>query len=659
MPRHGDRRRRLHRGGLQPALLRHPPSDRDETHPFLEAFGAAAQPSFSAAEGLAVKQSSGDLYVIDQGAVTVSRFHADGTPDDFSALGTNVIDGQGSGDGGAGGLSFASPGEVQVAVDDSGTATDGDIYVTQIGKHLIDVFSSTGAYLGQLTASSEGNFGEPCGVAVDSAGAVYVGDYSGKIHKFVPAANPPVTADNTANFSYPSACTLAAGAGPTAGFIFADTYGGELAKLDSSTGEVKYTVASGVKTVSVDPASGHVYALKGSELEELDASGAGSASTVSSTPVNGRGVAIRGSNAHVFISKVGSANVSVYGPAEPAFIEPPEQGTPGGVSGSPQVGNNLFCEAGSWSGEPSFTYQWLRNGSVIAGAGESSYALTAEDLEKVIQCRVTATNAVGATVAVNAAGTGARYVQPIVALIKPRAPCFKNLPLRAFSVSTVLYRRTGIPALESRNLYSYDIATQKNDDLSVQTPRTPSSRISPMMAPTSTSSRKRKSAAKGKPASPTSTCGSSRTRARSWLRRSGRKTPLPANTWTGRKLWRDLSPVYQLALVTISPLRATGPLHRFAQSHTESSADGSVLLFTSRSQLTSFRQHRGDGRRLPGPDDEGERASRSTAMTRTARAHLRLLPSGPGPATRRRAHAIMAICGRSFRRINFAQDLPA
>jgi hypothetical protein len=36
-----------------------------QTHPFLETFGSAAQPSFGEPEGMAVDQSTGDLLVID------------------------------------------------------------------------------------------------------------------------------------------------------------------------------------------------------------------------------------------------------------------------------------------------------------------------------------------------------------------------------------------------------------------------------------------------------------------------------------------------------------------------------------------------------------------------------------------------------------------
>lgn len=64
-----------------------------ESHAFLEKFGSANQPTFGEPEGMAVDQATGDLLVIDSGNQTLSRFKPDGTPDNFSALGTNVIDG--------------------------------------------------------------------------------------------------------------------------------------------------------------------------------------------------------------------------------------------------------------------------------------------------------------------------------------------------------------------------------------------------------------------------------------------------------------------------------------------------------------------------------------------------------------------------------------
>ncbi len=65
------------------------------------------------------------------------------------------------------------------------------------------------------------------------------------------------------------------------------------------------------------------------------------------------------------------------------------------------VGEELTCEPGSWTGSPTFTYQWLRNGVAIPDATSSKYTITEEDTATALQCQVTATNAGGAVAADN------------------------------------------------------------------------------------------------------------------------------------------------------------------------------------------------------------------------------------------------------------------
>jgi hypothetical protein len=77
------------------------------------------------------------------------------------------------------------------------------------------------------------------------------------------------------------------------------------------------------------------------------------------------------------------------------------------VSGTPAVGSLLSCSNGSWTGESElplsvgwsftspFAYQWLREGSAIAGATSNAYLVQAADLGHGLVCEVTATNAAG------------------------------------------------------------------------------------------------------------------------------------------------------------------------------------------------------------------------------------------------------------------------
>jgi hypothetical protein len=293
------------------------PASASADYLLLETFGSAAQPSFTTPQGLAVDQSTGDLLVIDAGAGTLSRYNEDGTPSTFSSLGSNVIPG----------LTFGSAGEVQVAVDNSGGETDGNIYVTQAGAHRIEVFGEDGSLLEQLTGYEEGPgaegpaklFGEVCGVAVDPSGNLYVTEFgfsTGAIHKYEPAGAFPKNEDNVANFTFQQSCTLAAGAGPTAGSIFpTQIFTGVASKLDGASGVKAYDFGSGATTVTVNPDTGHVFTIGGGEVKEYDASGASEAELVESFSPGAAltGVAVNETTGRVYVARSGNPNIEVWG----------------------------------------------------------------------------------------------------------------------------------------------------------------------------------------------------------------------------------------------------------------------------------------------------------------------------------------------------------
>ncbi len=262
---------------------------------------------------------------------SISRYHADGTLASFSALGSNAIDARGPGADltPQEGLHFLNADRTQVAVDNSGGLSDGNIYVTQFFGHLVDVFAPSGEFLGQLTEYEDGAVFKPLdgirGVAVDSAGGVFAGALSSLIHKYEPTGNPVVNSDSSANFPFTGASTLAAGAGPTAGFLFASSLFDGLYKIDATTGEEKYKVDSNNTTVTVDPLSGHVLTANGNEVREYDASGASSATLLGTiaagSTVTGVGVdGSTGSGGTVYVARAGATHLDVYGP----FVKLPD-----------------------------------------------------------------------------------------------------------------------------------------------------------------------------------------------------------------------------------------------------------------------------------------------------------------------------------------------
>jgi sugar lactone lactonase YvrE len=123
---------------------------------------------FQQVGGVAVNDSTGDVYVIDMGGQRVERFDAAGAfQGSFGAAGT-----------GNGQFAFETVGFNTVpslAVDQS----DGSVYVADPGNDRVQKFSSAGTYLTKFgtTGSGDGEFSKPVAVAVDPTdGAVYVAD---------------------------------------------------------------------------------------------------------------------------------------------------------------------------------------------------------------------------------------------------------------------------------------------------------------------------------------------------------------------------------------------------------------------------------------------------------------------------------------------------
>ena len=119
---------------------------------------------------------------------------------------------------------------------------------------------------------------------------------------------------------------------------------------------------------------------------------------------------VTGTNAGGATVSVSSVHVVPPGPSIAAPVLIKERGEPVAAveeEKEPAVGNALDCDpsAEAWEGEPTFSYQWLRDGVAIEGATASTYSPTDADEGKALQCLVTGTNAGGTTVATSAGST--------------------------------------------------------------------------------------------------------------------------------------------------------------------------------------------------------------------------------------------------------------
>ena len=91
---------------------------------------------------------------------------------------------------------------------------------------------------------------------------------------------------------------------------------------------------------------------------------------------------------------------NAYGQA----LVPPHNTTRPAITGSPKIGSSVAATTGAWDNSPTgFTYAWSRcttnntlaTCSTIAGADQSSYALSVDDDTRYLRVVVTATNASG------------------------------------------------------------------------------------------------------------------------------------------------------------------------------------------------------------------------------------------------------------------------
>ena len=122
--------------------------------------------------GVAVDNSSGDVYVYDAGNRRVEWFNATGSKFEGQFNGSTSPTGQFAAP--ATSTEYSARGTLfNLAVDnDPSSPSTGDVYVVDPGHNVIDKFSAAGTYLSQLTGFNAPIFG----VAVDTSGKLWVAE---------------------------------------------------------------------------------------------------------------------------------------------------------------------------------------------------------------------------------------------------------------------------------------------------------------------------------------------------------------------------------------------------------------------------------------------------------------------------------------------------
>ena len=198
------------------------------------------------------------------------------------------------------------------------------------------------------------------------------------------------------------------------------------ANLDGTGGgDINTTGATvtGVDGVAVDPAAGRIYFgnSAGVSFARLDGTGGADLNTAGATVSDPTGVAIDPPAGKVYWANAGGAVISfanldgsgggnlatpessLSGPSFPVLLQAPGGGGAPTITGGRSTGSVLSCSQGSWTNDliPAFLYraphnfafQWIQDGSEIAGATSSSITAAAPG---DYACRVTASNPAGA-----------------------------------------------------------------------------------------------------------------------------------------------------------------------------------------------------------------------------------------------------------------------
>ncbi len=311
-----------------------------ETHPFKLSFGSFTNPN-----GLAVDETSGDVYVADLGTDTVYKFDANGNPVNFASLGSNALSGASTP---AGSFSFPSVKDTPAALafDNSTSASDpsaGDLYVLDAGHGVVDKFGPNGAYIGQIGGPLSGQV--LGGLGVEANGDLRVSGFGGRgVDLFDNAvANVFVTSLSNYNESIRSE-----GARGPALDGFAVSPAGDMYLLEECGCTTKHggymeglgrvDPGSADIAAAVDPATGHLYLDDQSSVAEWDTGGMNGSRQIPSSfehyatgafvssfgslqlsGLSGQGgIAVNGASGDIYVSNPATHNVYVFGTVTPA-----------------------------------------------------------------------------------------------------------------------------------------------------------------------------------------------------------------------------------------------------------------------------------------------------------------------------------------------------
>jgi DNA-binding beta-propeller fold protein YncE len=285
-----------------------------ERHAFSSSFSGSGANALSDPQGVAVGESTGDVYVVDSANNRVEVFSASGAF--ISAFGM-----AGSGNG-----QFNGP--TQIAVDNS-SGLPGDVYVLDAGNHRVEVFNAKGEYQAQV-GNADLEAADPSlpagvivsGIAVDKSGTLRIFDGNDGFYNFGPGGALP----GSFEFHYTNPIAPVFAVDPS-GILYLDVLSGDVGHAVVGLGlGVVEKCGCRITALATDPANGDLYvdhvtsvehfpvgsvpkkSGNGLELEVVgDSFGTGHL-------VEGAGVAVDGVTKYVYVADAAGNSVDIFSP---------------------------------------------------------------------------------------------------------------------------------------------------------------------------------------------------------------------------------------------------------------------------------------------------------------------------------------------------------
>jgi phosphodiesterase/alkaline phosphatase D-like protein len=268
-------------------------------------FGAAGSGAgqLSGPVGVAVDESSGDVYVADAGNNRVEEFDAKGKYV-ATIIGAETPAG-----------SFADPSGV--AVDNSSSPATGDLYVMDAGHQVIDVFEFSGKYLSQIKGTPSSFEGQLNGVTVDASGDLWVHESSGDVDEFSDTGSFLKHLKPTGGEIRPEAPFGPDIAVDVRGDIYASFYGAYMLKLNGAGEELVYWPVGGVvSAIAVDGASNDVFTDVSGSVDQFGPFGEPHGTVVQAfgegSIASSEGIAVDGKTGTVYASEREADKVAIF-----------------------------------------------------------------------------------------------------------------------------------------------------------------------------------------------------------------------------------------------------------------------------------------------------------------------------------------------------------